>query len=177
MQIRVYIAVSLDGFIARLDGSIDWLVNHPVPEGQDFGFAEFFESVDALVMGSGTFEMARSFGMWPYGKKPVVVMSHRTLDLSGLEQYPVELVDLSPASLLALLDSRGLHEIYVDGGKVIQSFLREGLIDELTITRLPLLIGTGLPLFGEVPADIVLTHARTQTFENGFVQSTYVVKR
>lgn len=174
MRVRAYIAVSLDGFIARPDGSIDWLVNHPVPEGQDFGFAEFFDAVDALVMGSGTFEMARSFGMWPYGKKPVFVLSRRRLDLAGLQQYPVELVDLAPSALLALLDSRGFRQIYVDGGKVIQSFLREGLIDELTITRLPLLIGRGLPLFGDIPADIALSHVGTKTYENGFVQSTYV---
>ncbi len=177
VRVRVFIAISLDGFIARPDGSIDWLTKFPVPDGQDFGYTSFFQSVDAIIMGSGTFETVRTFDSWPYANKKVIVMSHRTIDLGGHAGQDIKVVSESPRELVIRLSGAGFQNIYVDGGKVIQSFLREGLIDEMILTRLPLLIGKGRPLFGDLPGDLLFEHRGTVTFDNGFVQSTYGIPR
>ena len=150
----VFIATSLDGFISRSNGSIDWLneASAPVPEGEDSGYGEFMSSVDALVMGRNTFEQILSFdGDWPYRTTPVIVLSRQ------LKSLPVDVPDtvsLSadvPKRLLQRLSRQGLNHLYIDGGLTIQSFLAAGLIDEITITIIPILIGAGKPLFGRYP--------------------------
>lgn len=170
---HVFIAVSLDGYIARPDGAIDWLEGWP-DVGHDYGFAAFMESVDGLVMGRSTFEQALRFSDWPY-TKPVIVLS-RTMtdaDLPSALAGRVRVSDKAPREVMNELSHGGWQRAYIDGGRVIQSFLREGLIDDLVITRLPVVIGSGLPLFGEVTGDVRLAHASTSAFASGFVQSCY----
>jgi len=173
----VFIATSLDGFISRSDGSIDWLdeANGRVPEGEDCGYGRFMSTVDALVMGRHTFELARSFGAWPYGKTPVFVLSGRMKSLPGGVPTTVHLADEAPAALVARLSDGGMRHLYIDGGLTIQRFLSDSLIDEITMTRIPVLLGGGRPLFGPLPEDVRLEHMSTRAYDFGFVQSTYRV--
>ncbi len=174
IKCSVFIATSLDGWIARKNGEIDWLTApNPAGAGEDYGYKTFFDSVDALVMGRKTFELVLTFGEWPYADKRVIVLSsgspHIPENLSG----KVEATSLSPADLVAQLAAQGIRHVYVDGGKTIQSFLRAGLIDEMIITRIPVLIGDGIPLFGELEHDTHFEHLETQAYKSGFVQSRY----
>ena len=172
---HVFIAASLDGFIARADGAIDWL-NSFAASGEDHGYDGFMRSVDGIVMGRGTFETALSFGNWPYDK-PVTVMSATLSDksLPSALTGRVTIATGSPADVMAQLASQGMRRIYVDGGKVIQSFLRAGLIDDMIVTRVPILLGSGIPLFGALDADVMLRHAGTTSFTSGLVQSKYEI--
>jgi len=163
MRASVYIATSVDGFIAREDGSIDWLPVGDSNSAEDYGYQDFINSVDALVMGRNTYELIRSFDPWPYGDKPVIVLTTVTI-MSG-----------SPVEIVQGRAERGYKHLYIDGGKTIQDFIREGMIQTLIITRIPVLIGSGLPLFGAVPNDIKLLHRETIQFENGLVQSRYEI--
>lgn len=173
----VFAATSLDGYIAREDGSIDWLLqaNRLMPAGEDCGYARFFASVDALVMGSNSYEMVRSFTPWPYGDKRVVVLSRRGLTIAHELNGTVTASAVAPAQLVAQLAAEGLRHLYIDGGKTIQSFLRAGLIDDLTITVIPVLLGAGRPLFGPLPRDIHLEHLTSRSWDFGFVQHHYRV--
>jgi dihydrofolate reductase len=169
----VFIAVSLDGFIARPDGSVDWL---KMPQdNEDYGFASFMDSIDALVMGRNTFDFVIATGEWLYGDKPVIVLTHRLLQIPTELAEAVETSALVPLELAAELDRRGMGHVYVDGGVTIQSFLDAGLVDRMIITTIPILIGTGIPLFGPTAADIPLRHVNTVTYTNGLVQTTYDV--
>ena len=172
MRATVFVGTSLDGFIARTNGEYDFL---PAGGGEDHGYNEFFAGVDALVIGRGTFETVLGFGSWPYGKKPVVVLSSRPLDLSQVRDGVVEQMAGDPAEIVDRLAARGIGHIYVDGGITIQRFLRAGLITRLVITRVPVLIGSGIPLFGPLDADVPLRHVSTRTFPSGLVQSEYAV--
>lgn len=176
MNTSVFIATSLDGFIARTDGSIDWLGDGD-PEGEDYGFAGFFASVDYLVMGRHTFEKVVSFGQWPYGDKRLVVLTSRSLTIPVELAETVETMDGAPEEVVAQLAQRGAKHLYVDGGITIQRFLEAGLIQRLTIAHIPILIGEGIPLFGPLTRDVTLHHAETKTFRNGIVQSEYEVVR
>lgn len=172
---HVFIAVSLDGYIARPDGAIDWLTEGWPADGNDYGYADFMASIDGLVMGRGTFEKALIFPEWPYAK-PVVVLSQtlRADDVPVHLRGSVRITDAAPAQIMQELDIAGWKRAYVDGGQVIQSFLAQGLIADLVITRLPVLIGRGLMLFGsDLAADVRLSHVRTTTYPSGFVQSHY----
>ncbi|KAB8144901.1 dihydrofolate reductase [Chloroflexia bacterium SDU3-3] len=176
MSIRasVYIATSLDGFIARPDGDIDWLEQASAAASEsDYGYQAFMDTVDAIVMGRGTFEKALGFDPWPYAGKRVVALSRSMAELPSRLEGHAELSHLDPVSLCARLEAEGVRHIYVDGGRTIQSFLRAGLITDMTITTIPVLIGEGLPLFGPLGRDLALEHIATQAFPNGFVQSRY----
>lgn len=175
----VFIATSLDGFIARLDGSIDWLneANAVVPSGEDCGYSEFMQSVDVLVMGRKTFELVLTFDGWPYGDKKVIVMSSQPLSIPERLPETVSVSSETPQALLERLSALGMQHLYVDGGVTIQRFLAAGLIDELTITIIPTLIGQGRPLFGPSKNDISLIHVATKAFEFGFVQVRYRIAR
>ena len=175
MKASVYIATSLDGFIAREDGSLDWLPGSEGGGDEDYGYQAFMDSVDVLVMGRNSYEMVLSFGEWPYGDKRVVVLSRTLTELADHLPQTVELSAASPAVLVAELESSGAKHLYIDGGKVIQSFLKAGLIQELIITKIPVLIGPGLPLFGPLDQDMALRHIETKSFESGLVQSRYEV--
>lgn len=173
MKKTVYIATSLDGFIARENGGLDWL---PSEGDEDYGYAALMASVDTLVMGRNTFETVRSFGAWPYAEKRVVVLSHRPLALLDELAETVESMAGTPSEIVARLAERGAKHLYIDGGQVIRQFLRARLVDELILTRVPVLLGEGLPLFGPTDGDIVLHHVRTESFRNGLVQSRYVTE-
>lgn len=174
MKLSVFIGTSLDGFIARPNGALDFL---PVGGGEPHGYNEFIASVDALVIGRNTFETVLAFPEWPYGKKRVVVLSSKPLDLSKVSGGVVEQMAGTPAEIIAKLAATGAHHLYVDGGITIQRFLRAGLVQRLIITRVPVLIGEGIPLFGSLPSDIRLRHVSTQHYPSGLVKSEYEVIR
>jgi dihydrofolate reductase len=179
MKTSVYIATSLDGFIARENGDLDWLPGSDGSESEssdeDYGFRTFMDSVDVLVMGRNTYEKVLSFGQWPYGSKRVVILSSKLTQVADNLPKTVEVRSASPIELVkALRESRAGH-IYIDGGKTIQGFLNAGLIEEIIITRIPILIGRGIPLFGPLNKDLQLEHIETRSFANGFVQSKYRV--
>lgn len=172
----VFIATSLDGFIARQDGSIDWLES--ASDGSstgDFGYKEFFDSVDALIMGRNTFEKVLTFPEWSYGEKPVIVLSNSLHALPASAPSTVSLSKEAPKELIERLVSEGMHNFYIDGGATIQGFLNAGQIDELTITLIPVVLGTGIPLFGPVDQDVALELVVSQSFPCGFVQNKYRV--
>ena len=171
----VYIATSLDGFIARENGDIDWLndANKVVPKGEDCGFLAFMDSVDALVMGRKTFEQVLSFGQWPYGDKPVIVLSSNKVKIPDNLPQTVSWSSESPHELSDRLAMEGAKRIYIDGGITIQRFLSDGLVKDLTITVIPVILGRGISLFGDVDNDISLKHIATTAYDFGFIQSTY----
>lgn len=170
MKASVFVGTSLDGFIARPDGSFDFL-----SDGGDeaHGYDEFMASIDALVIGRNTYETVLGFPHWPY-EKPVFVLSTRPLP-SVPAGAAVERLSGQPADIIANLAARGIAHIYVDGGITIQRFLQAGLIQRLIITRLPVLIGSGIPLFGPLTHDVRLTHVATRAYASGLVQSEYSV--
>ena len=178
IKFDVFIATSLDGYIARTNGSMDWL-EKAAPKGatEDYGYQRFFSDVDSIVLGRNTFEKASTFSQWPYGKKHVIVLSKM------LKEPPADFADKidvfsGKVELLAVdLQHRGVRKVYVDGGQTIQSFLRAGLIDNLTITQVPVLLGRGIPLFSDLAAEIELKLKDSKSFSSGFVQSTYQVRR
>ena len=171
MKASVFVGISVDGFMARLDGALDFL---PPGGGEPHGYDEFMTSVDALVIGRKTYETVLGFDAWPYGEKPVFVLSSRAL-APAPDDAVVEHMAGSPEVIASALAERGIGHIYVDGGKTIQGFLRAGLIQRLVITRVPVLIGTGIPLFGAIGRDIPLRHIATRHYASGLVQSEYVL--
>ena len=171
MKASVFIGTSLDGFIARTNGDLDFL---PPGGGEPHGYDEFMATVDALVVGRKTFEKVLTFETWPYGQKPVFVLSARPL-ASTPPGAVVERMSGAPADILSQLTARGIRHVYVDGGITIQRFLQAGLIQRLIITRVPVLIGDGIPLFGSLQRDIPLEHVATRHYASGLVQSEYVV--
>lgn len=172
MTASVFVGTSLDGFIARPNGDFDFL---PEGGGEPHGYEEFMAGVDALVIGRKTFEKVLTLGAWPYGDKRVVVLSSRPVDLSAAVGGVVEQMAGTPAEIVAQLADSGAHHLYIDGGITIQEFLRTGLIQRLIITRVPVLIGEGIPLFGTLPHDIRLRHVATRQYQSGLVQSEYEV--
>lgn len=171
VKASVFVGTSLDGFIARADGSLDFL---DAGGGEPHGYEEFMATVDALVIGRKTYETVLGFGGWAYGQKPVFVVSSRPI-APAPSGAVVEHLSGPPADIVAQLAARGIRHIYVDGGDTIQRFLRAGLIDRLIVTRVPVLIGAGIPLFGALDGDIPLRHVATRQYAGGLVQSEYVV--
>jgi dihydrofolate reductase len=169
----VFIATSLDGYIARSDGAIDWL---PADGGEPHGYNEFFASIDGLVIGRKTYELVLSFDTWPYGTKPVVVLSSTLTSLSVPAGAVCDLLSGLPRDVVATLAARGMRHLYIDGGVTVQRFIAAGLIQRVIITRIPILLGSGIPLFGAVPHDIRLEHVATRSYKSGLVQSEYVVE-
>jgi len=172
MTVSVFIGTSVDGFIARRNGDLDFL---PAGGGEPHGYDEFMASVDALVIGRKTFETVLAFPAWPYGDKRVVVLSSRPVDLSAARAGVVEQMAGPPAEIVSKLAAGGARHLYVDGGITIQGFLRAGLVQRLIITRVPMLIGDGIPLFGTLPRDVRLHHVATQHYPSGLVKSEYQV--
>lgn len=171
MTVAVFVGASVDGFIARPRGELDFL---DAGGGEPHGYDEFIAGIDAIVMGRNTFETVLGFGEWPYGERRVVVLSSRPLDLSSLPGT-VEQMSGEPAAIVARLAASGASSLYVDGGVAIQRFLRAGLVDRLIVTRVPVLIGQGIALFGPLERDVRLRHVATRTFASGLVQSEYHV--
>jgi dihydrofolate reductase len=175
MKLSVFCGVSVDGFLARPNHALDFLD----AGGQEpHGFEEFYASVDVVVIGRNTFEVVRSFDEWFYGTKPVVVLSTRPLDFSSIKGGVIEQMAGEPAEIATELKARNFKHAYIDGGITIQRFLAAGIIDRLIITRVPVLIGAGIPLFGplmlgQAPHDITLRHVATRSYHGGLVQSEY----
>jgi dihydrofolate reductase len=172
MTVSVFVGTSVDGFIARPNGALDFL---PPGGGEPHGYDEFIATVDALVIGRNTFEIVLAFPKWPYGDKRVVVLSSRPLDLSAVRGGRVEQMAGAPAEIVSKLAASGAQHLYVDGGITTQRFLRAGLVQRLIITRVPVLIGEGIPLFGSLPHDLRLRHVSTQHYPSGLVKSEYHV--
>jgi len=172
MIVSVFIGTSVDGFIARQNGSYDFL---PEGGGEPHGYDEFMASVDTLVIGRKTFEAVLALPAWPYGGKNVVVLSSKPVDFSGVQGNAIQHMAGSPAAIVSTLAAKGAQHVYVDGGITIQRFLRDGLVQRLIITRVPVLIGEGIPLFGSLPRDLRLRHVATQRYKSGLVKSEYHV--
>ncbi len=178
---RVFIATSLDGFIARPDGRLDWLPGAtpdgvPAPAGEDHGFGAFMAGVEVVVMGRATFGAVRDFSPWPYAGTRLLVLSRTLTGADIPEDLRREGVEVHPGPvevLAAELRAQGVEGVYVDGGQTVQAFLRAGLLDELTVTRVPVLLGEGLPLFGPLGWDAWWVHEGTQAFPSGLVQDRY----
>ena len=172
MNVSVFVGISVDGFLARPNGDLDFL---PEGGGEPHGYDEFIASVDTIVIGRMTFEKVLSFGGWAYGKKHVVVLSSRSVVLPAAAKGFVEHMAGPPEEIVSQLAARGSQHLYVDGGITIQRFLRAGLVQRLIVTRVPVLIGQGIPLFGALPRDIRLHHVSTRHYPSGLVQSEYHV--
>jgi dihydrofolate reductase len=170
MRASAFIGTSVDGFIARPDGALDFLP----AGGEDHGYDEFFATIDALVIGRNTYETVLGFGDWPYRDKPVFVLSTQPLAPAPAGAI-VERMSGRPEEIVSRLAERGMGHIYVDGGITIQRFLVAGLIHRLIVTRVPVLIGEGIPLFGPTGRDISLEHVATRSYASGLVQSEYAV--
>ncbi len=178
LHTSAYLATSLDGFIARTDGSLDWL-EQVACDGEDYGYADYMATVDVLLMGSVTFRKVMSFPEWPYAGLRVVVASRSLTanDVPEALRSCVEFCAAEPAALLADLEASGARHVYVDGGKLVSSFLRAGLLDSLVLSRVPVLLGSGIPLFGVLDGDIRLQHQGTRTYVSGLLQSSYLINR
>lgn len=177
MKCSVFIATSLDGYIARDDGSIDWLIqaNELLPKGEDCGYHSFISTVDAIIMGRHSFEKVLSFEPWPYPMLPVIVLSQHGINIPERLQDKVFSFSDDLTVLLQKLSTQGKRHLYIDGGITIQRFLAQGLIDEIIITIIPILLGQGRHLFGELEQDRSLKLVSTRSFDGGLVQMHYRV--
>ncbi len=172
MALYVYIAQSLDGYIADKNGDLDWLNEIPNPENSDFGFAEFMNKIDAIVMGRNTFEKVQSFGVWPY-TKPVYVISSSLYILPEEYSDKAKILNLKPSQIIEKLEKERMKNLYIDGGALIQSFLSEDLIDELIITTIPVILGDGIPLFGKLNNSLKYKFQKSEVLNNSLVKSYY----
>lgn len=175
MRTTVYVGTSLDGYIAGKDGDIAWLSEF---ESKELfrSYAEFINGIDAIVIGRGTYETVLAYPTWPYDRK-VFVLSTTIKELPEKFKKKASLLSMNPKEVLDHLSAKGFSRVYVDGGRVIQSFLREDLIDEMIITKVPLLLGEGITLFGELTRKLRFVHVRTEVYSNGLVQSQYERRR
>jgi dihydrofolate reductase len=177
LELSAYVAISLDGYIARADGSMDWLRGGgPRPPEEAARYRAFIDSVDAIVLGRATYEAVRDLPVWPYPAKPVVVLGSAPSGVPSTHPDAVEHMTGAPADLLPRFGARGWSHLYVDGGNTIQRFLAAGLVHRLVLNRVPVLLGTGIPLFGPLPADVWLQHVSTVAYPGGLVQSEYHVR-
>jgi len=169
----VFMATTIDGYIARENDEIDFLMKYD-PQGEDHGYDKFIEDKDAIVMGSGSFKTILGFDSWPY-TLPVYVMSKNMKDSEVPEHLKgkVFLSAQTPEDLMNYLADKGLNKLYIDGGKLVSSFIEKGLIKEMTLTILPILLGKGRSLFQSFSKDIDLKLIKNQSFKCGFVQNTY----
>lgn len=178
----VYIATTVDGYIAEKDGSVDFLEQYQssVSDGDgDMGFSDFLNSIDLLIMGRKTFDQVISFGenLWPYGDRQVWVWSRHpsTVHIPKMRSNNVVASSGEPRELLKMTQQNGFRHVYVDGGTTIKHFLSQGCIDNLILTRVPMLLGEGIPLFLEMQR-LLLEHVSTKSYSNGLVQSHYRAK-
>jgi len=173
----VFIATSLDGYIADKDGGLDWLQSIPNPKKLDMGWADLIERIDAVVMGRNTFDVVCNFDCdWPYSK-PVFVLSNSMKSIPEGYEGKAELIKGSLSAVIETIHQKGHKPLYIDGGVTVQNFLKEDLIDELIITVIPTLLGGGIPLFGELPKPMTFEHVKTEVFLNAIVQNHYHRKK
>ncbi len=172
----VYIATSIDGYIARKDGSINWLTEWPNPDKSDYGFFDFLDSVDGIIMGRNTFETVSAFDEWVY-TRPVFVLTNTLTELSGKWADKGEIIKGDLKDILSALNDRGMKSFYIDGGKTIQSFLAQDLIDQMIITQIPILLGSGIPLFADGGLELKFNHTATDIYNGGLVKNSYTRDR
>lgn len=173
----VFVAKSIDGFIAGKNGELDWLNTIPNPEGIDMGYAELIDRVDAIVMGRTTYEMVLSFGGdWHYTKH-VFVLSNALKEVPAVLDGKVSIIKGSVEEVLSQIHEKGYNKLYIDGGKVVQDFLMADAIDELVLTTMPILLGDGVSLFGRLPNRMNFTQTKTEVFLDEVVQNTYSRKK
>jgi dihydrofolate reductase len=177
MKCSVFIATSVDGFIAGVDGDIEWLHRPEFDDAMSLGltYSNFISTVDAIVMGRNTFEKALTFDQWYYKGTEVIVLTSRQLEIPSELEGKVREMNGSPVEIVSKLASEGKKHLYIDGGVTIQRFLEAGLIDELTITEIPILLGSGIPLFGNVSKTHLLKLIEVNTSEKGVVQKRYKI--
>jgi len=174
---KVFIATSLDGFISDKNGGLEWLNSIDNPEHEDMGYNHFMDSIDAIIMGRNTYDTVRNFGIeWPYSK-PVFVLSYSLNnipeDLNGkVEKLRGNLIDI-----LMKIHQKGYYNLYIDGGNVIQQFLKEDLVDELILTKIPILLGGGTPLFSSLPKSLLYELKETKIYLNKIVQMHFMRNR
>jgi len=171
MKVSVYVGMSLDGFIARQDGDIEWLTVFQNKEVED-SYKEFIRTIDTIVIGKRTFEKVLGFPSWPYDRN-VFVLSSTMKKLPPEAIGKATLVSMKPSALLMYLSNEGFSNIYVDGGNTVRRFLENDLVGELIVTQVPILIGSGLPLFGPLNKDLQFNHISTNVYSNGLVKSHY----
>jgi len=173
----VFIAKSLDGYIADKSGNIDWLYTVPGSESSDLGYADFIKKIDAIIMGRSTFDKVLSFGIdWPYCI-PVFVVSNTMKQVPDGYTGKIEIVTGTPVEILEIVHKKGYQCLYIDGGKIVQSFLLNDLIDEMSITTIPVLLGGGIPLFTELSKQMKFEHLKTEVYLEELVQSNYKRRR
>ncbi|GAB2973756.1 dihydrofolate reductase family protein [Mucilaginibacter puniceus] len=172
----VYIATSIDGYIAKSDGGIDWLNEIPNTQGSDYGFGDFMKRIDGILMGRSTYEIVMDFETWFY-PKPVYVLSNSWKELPGKWAHKAQLVKGDILDVVNQLNQQGVLNLYIDGGKTIQSLLAADKIDEMIITRVPIVLGAGIPLFTPDLPELKFEHTATETYEGGLVKSSYIRKR
>ncbi len=174
---HVFIAASADGFVARKDHSLDWLMKQS-DDPENKSYENFIANIDVIVMGSGSYKTVLGFDAWPY-EIPVMVMSNTLTpaDIPARLEGKVELTNLAPTALMEVLYLKDYKHAYVDGGKLVQSFIREGLVEDMTITLIPILIGDGIRLFGDIKDDIDLELIKSYSYNAGFVQNHYRLTR
>ena len=172
MACRSFMAVSIDGFIARRNGSVDWLKGGGPAGTEDYGYSEFISEIDVLLMGRRTFETVLGFGSWPY-EKPVFILSRSRREVPAALSGKARYISMSPAQAVEHLTEQGLRRIYVDGGVTVQSFIAAGLLDEIVLTTVPLLLGGGYRLFGDLEREVSCTLTGSKAYPDGFLQSRY----
>jgi dihydrofolate reductase len=176
MANHVYIATSLDGFIATAEGGIEWLSQIPNPKQSDYGYAKFMRGIDAIVIGRKTYEKVLTFECWPYDK-PVFILSRTLREVPESIADKAEIVSGDIEKIVTRLHQQDHRHLYIDGGQTIQSFLAADAIDELIITHVPILLGKGIPLFGKLDKSLKFSHRKTEIFNNVLVQSQYKRER
>ena len=183
MKCSVYIATSADGYIATPDGGVDWLHTAGNLEAdmgsEDMGFQSFMDSVDCMIMGRKCMEMISSMNLtpkqWVYGDMRIVVLSNTVKEPPENLRGKVEMYSGDIQDLIVKLESSGFKHAYIDGGSTITSFINLKLINEMTITKAPVLLGEGIPLFGKINKSVKLENAKASAFPNDFIQIKYSV--
>lgn len=173
----VFIATSIDGYIADKNGGIDWLHSIPNPDNDDMGYVDFTSRIDALVMGRTTFETVLGFDVdWPY-VKPVFVLSNTLQEIPESHQGKAFLVKGTLTEILDQIHEKGFKRLYIDGGTTIRNFLKEDLIDEMVLTTIPVVLGGGASLFTELPNELTFELIGTKTYLNQITQHHYKRKK
>lgn len=169
----VYLAISIDGYVAGPHGNLEWLNNIPNPQQNDYGYSEFIKHIDAIVIGKNTFQKVLTLGNWPY-HKPVFVLSNSLKEIPENLIGKVEIINGAITTVNIDLIKQGFKNLYIDGGQTIHSFLKEDLIDEIIITKVPILLGDGIPLFHKLDKQLKFKHVKTEIYNNNLVKSHYV---
>jgi dihydrofolate reductase len=172
-RVSAFLGLSLDGFIARKDGGLDFLTSMDTQPPEDTGYQAFLASVDVVILGRGTYDVVRTFATWYYGDKRVIVLTTRPAEAHHGETFHSG----SLLELLARLGTEGVQHVYLDGGATIRQGLRDGVVDEITLTWVPWIIGSGIPLFDHTLPDTRLDPKSSHTFPSGLVQVLYTVRR